>query len=288
VNLADSTHRRSLGELLREAIAVAPVGVDALDAELLLAHTLGHNRAGLYARLRDRVEPAVCERFDALWRRRCAGEPCAYLIGEREFHGRRFGVAPEVLIPRPDTETLLDVALARWPAGRAGLVVDAGTGSGVLAVSFQLERPHVRVCAVDTSAGALEIARANARRLGAPVCFWRGDWLDALADHSVDLLLANPPYLAADDPHLPGLLASGEPRVALVAGAGGLRALERIADAGTRVLRPGAWLLLEHGQAQGAAVRDHLRMREYREIASWRDLEGRERVSGGCLPGATP
>lgn len=268
-------------QLLRAAQSDTPPEVEALDAELLLAYALGRNRAGLYARLGDPVEAQVAARFAALWQRRCAGEPYAYLVGAREFHGRAFAVSPSVLIPRADTETLLEAALQRFPAGRPGVVVDAGTGSGALAISFQLERPQATVCAVDASDGALAIARANAQRLHAPVRFWRGDWLSALADSSLDLLLANPPYLAADDPHLPGLLASGEPRAALVAGDDGLADLRCIARAGCRVLREGGWLLMEHGWTQAAAVRALLESLGYREIATARDLGGNDRVSGG-------
>ena len=268
-------------QMLRAAQASAPPEVAALDAELLLAHALGRNRAGLYARLGDPVDFELLARFGALWRRRCAGEPYAYLVGTREFRGRTFAVSPEVLIPREDTETLLEAALQRFPPGQSGVVVDAGTGSGALAISFQLERPQATVCAVDASTGALAIARANARRLGAPVRFWRGDWLSALAENSLELLLANPPYLAADDPHLPGLLASGEPRLALVADDDGLADLARIARAGCRVLRDGGWLLMEHGWTQGAAVRALLESLDYRDVATERDLGGHERVSGG-------
>jgi release factor glutamine methyltransferase len=271
----------SYSQLLRASRAAAPADVEPLDAELLLAHALGRDRAGLYARLRDAIDPVIALRFEALWRRRCAGEPYAYLVGEREFYGRSFVVDPGVLIPRADTETLLELALSHWPAGQQGIVVDAGTGSGVLAISFQLERPAATVVAVDSSASALSVATTNARRLNAPVRFWRGDWLSALADDSVGLLLANPPYLADDDPHLNGLVASGEPRSALAADEGGLRDLRRLASDGRRVLRPGAWLLMEHGWTQGADVRRLLAGLGYGEVCTVKDLSGNERVSGG-------
>lgn len=279
MNLPESASTWS--QYLRARQSRAPAGVDALDAELLLAHALGRSRAGLYARLGEAPDAQVAARFEALWQRRCAGEPYAYLVGVREFRGREFAVGPAVLIPRADTETLLEAALDHWPADRAGIVVDAGTGSGALAVSFQLERPLARVCAVDRSRAALAVARANARRLGAAVAFWQGDWLEALSGDCIDLLLANPPYLAADDPHLPGLLASGEPRAALVAEACGLADLERLVEAGQRTLRAGGWLLLEHGHQQAAAVRALLIARGYSEVRTLRDLGGQERVSGG-------
>jgi len=270
-------------QLLREAQSTAPAGVDGLDAELLLAHALGRNRAGLYARLRDVADGHLASRFQSLWQRRCSGEPFAYLVGEREFYGRSFAVDRGVLIPRPDTEVLLEAALAHWPVGRAGTVVDAGTGSGALAISFQLERPSATVCAVDDSPAALAVAHANARRLGAPVRFWRGDWLQALPDHSVDLLLSNPPYLCDDDPHLPGLVASGEPRSALVAADDGLADLRLLASDARRVLKPGAWLLLEHGWTQGANVRQILADHGYLDTCTIIDLSGNDRVSGGRL-----
>lgn len=274
-----STH----AALLRAALACAPADVDPIDAELLLAQVLGRNRAGLYARLSAPSDADVAARFGALWRRRCAGEPYAYLVGEREFHGRRFRVDPSVLIPRPDTETLLEAALERWPQAASGVLVDAGTGSGVLAISFQLERPAACVLAVDASATALRIAAGNAQALGAPVRFWRGDWLGALADRSVDMLLSNPPYLAEDDPHLPELLRAGEPRSALVADDAGLGDLVRLADAGLRVLRRGGWCLCEHGASQGAAVRALLHARGYEQVRTLPDLAGRERVSLGSI-----
>ena len=270
-------------QLLRAAQAAAPADVEALDAELLLAHAMGRNRAGLYARLGDPVDPIVARAFESLWQRRCAGEPYAYLVGEREFYGRSFGVDRAVLIPRSGTETLLEAALERWPHGRQGIVVDAGTGSGALAISFQLERPNATVLAVDCSVAALKKAAANAHQLRAPVRLWRGDWLSALADHSVDLLIANPPYLGDDDPHLPGLVASGEPISALVADESGLADLRRIAVEARRALKPGAWLLMEHGWTQGGEVRRLLAEHGYDEVCTIADLSGNERVSGGRL-----
>lgn len=276
-------HAVTGAQLLRAAQAAAPHDVEALDAELLLAYAMGRNRAGLYARLGDGLDPTVVAAFQVLWQRRCAGEPYAYLVGEREFYGRAFSVDRAVLIPRSGTETLLEAALERWAPGQRGSVVDAGTGSGALAISFQLERPASTVAAVDYSAAALAVAQANARRLHAPVSFWRGDWLQALADHSVDLLLSNPPYLADDDPHLPGLVASGEPRSALVAPASGLADLRRLAADARRVLKPGAWLLMEHGWTQGPEVRRLLAGFGYDGVCTIVDLDGNERVSGGRL-----
>ncbi len=271
-------------QLLRAAQAAAPADVEALDAELLLAHAMGRNRAGLYARLGDPVDSTVANSFQSLWKRRCAGEPYAYLVSEREFYGRMFGVDRAVLIPRSGTETLLEAALARWTHGRQGIVVDAGTGSGALAISFQLERPMPRsACGRLQRRGAAKGARQCASALRRPVRFWRGDWLSALADQCVDLLIANPPYLGDDDPHLPGLVASGEPISALVADESGLADLRRLAVDARRVLNPGAWLLMEHGWTQGYEVRRLLVEFGYDDVCTIADLSGNERVSGGRL-----
>lgn len=270
--------------LLREALAQAPDLVRD-DAEWLLLHVLGVSRAGLYARLRDPVDAQAAARFQALWQRRCAGEAHAYLTGVREFYGRPFQVTAAVLIPRADSECLLEAALGCWPIGRAGTVVDAGTGSGALAISFALERPQATVLASDYSAAALQVARANARALGAPVQFWRGDWLQALQADSVDLILSNPPYIAAHDPHLAELARGGEPRSALVAGADGLADLYALVDQARRVLRAGGWLWLEHGWDQAPAVRAALQAAGFAAVRSERDLGGHERASGGRTPG---
>ena len=277
----DLTGQTSLSALLRGAVAMAPPGVEALDAECLLAFVLGRNRAGLYARLSDPVAEHHARAFALLWQRRCSGEPYAYLVGEREFYGRRFQVDHSVLIPRAGTETLLEAALARWPVTRAGVVLDAGTGSGALAVSFALQRPDSTVYAVDYSASALRVASKNARDLCAAVHFWRGDWLHAVARHSVDMIISNPPYLGADDSHLPGLIQSGEPRTALVAADDGLADLAGLAAAGLRVLSGGAWLLMEHGWMQGAAVRGMLANMGYTQIVTELDFDQHERVTGG-------
>jgi release factor glutamine methyltransferase len=269
--------------LLRQAQAAAPGEVDGTDAEYLLAHVLGRNRAGLYARLGDAVAASEAAQFLSLWRRRCGGEPYAYLIGERDFYGRPFQVNSAVLIPRPDTEILLEAAMSRWPVERQGTVLDAGTGSGALAISFQLERPQSTVIAVDRSRAALKVAHGNAGRLAARIGFWCGDWLQALRSGSVDLILSNPPYLDATDPHLPGLIASGEPESALLAAQAGLGDLLTLIRDARHVLCAGGWLLMEHGWTQAPAVREALVAQGYVDVISERDLAGHERVSGGRL-----
>lgn len=269
--------------LLAAARAQAPQ-LNALEAQILLAWVLGRSRAWLYAHARDPVDSGHATRFRELWQRRANGEPYAYLTGEREFFGRAFRVTPAVLIPRPDTECLLEAALSLFPADAEGLVVDAGTGSGALAVSFALERPQAQALAIERSAAAIDIAHGNARELGARVDFVRCDWLDALTDRSVDLLLSNPPYLSADDPHLHEGGLAYEPVSALVAGTHGLEDIERLSREAARVLKLGGWVLFEHGSSQGAGVREILRGAGFSRIETRLDLESRERVTVGWNP----
>ncbi len=269
----------TLASLLREA-----AGGDAESraaAEWLLLYLLGKSRSWLYAHLSDTGEPALVGDFLAAWARVRAGEPLPYVIGEAEFWGRRFLVDRRVLIPRPDSEALLTLALECVGEDLPGTVVDAGTGSGALAVSLALERPQSFVLACDRSADALAVASANARRLGAAVAFWQGDWLAALASESVDGVMSNPPYLAPDDVHLPELRSGGEPESALVAAEGGLADLARIAEQARRVLRPGGWLAMEHGHTQGEATRRMLTQLGYEDVATRQDMAGRDRVVVG-------
>lgn len=268
----------TINALLVAAQREAPA-IDPLDAQILLAWVLVRSRAWLYAHARDPVDGTAAARFLALWRRRCEGEPYAYLVGEREFYGRSFWVTPAVLVPRADTECLLEAALDCWPAEASGTVVDAGTGSGALAVSFALERPQSKIIAIDLSAAALAVAQTNARNLGARVDFVRGSWFDAFAEASIDLLISNPPYLSSDDPHLTEGGLAFEPLEALVAGPAGLEDIEHLSREARRVLRPASWLLFEHGSSQGAAVREILVNNGFIKIETRFDLEGRERIS---------
>jgi release factor glutamine methyltransferase len=266
----------TLAGLLREA-----AGGDAearADAERLLLHRLGKSRTWLYAHLSDTAEPALVGAFLTAWARIRGGEPLPYVTGQADFWGRSFLVDRRVLIPRPDSECLLGVALEAVAEGEPGTIVDAGTGSGALAVSLALERPRALVLACDHSADALAVASANARRLGVAVSFWQGDWLAAMAPGSVDGVLSNPPYLAPDDVHLHELRAGGEPELALVAAEGGLADLARIAAQALRVLRPGGWLAMEHGHTQGEATRQMLAGLGYRDVMTRQDMAGRDRV----------
>ncbi|HHO68944.1 MAG TPA: peptide chain release factor N(5)-glutamine methyltransferase, partial [Gammaproteobacteria bacterium] len=223
-----------------------------LDAEVLLALVLGKPRSHLMAWPERELSAAEQAAFDGLVEKRRQGVPVAHLTGEREFWSLPLEVEPHTLIPRPDTELLVELALQRIPAGRRCRIADLGTGSGAVALAIASERPHSEVLATDRSPASLELARRNARRLGLRnLAFVCGDWCDALRDASLDLLVSNPPYIAEADPHLARGDLRHEPRQALAAGADGLDALRVLAEQASRVLRPGAWVLLEHGWEQG-------------------------------------
>jgi len=266
---------------LREALLQAAAqGVDRLDAQLLLLHVLGRadsDRAWLIAHDGDALEPAARQAFATLCDRRAAGEPLAYLVGTKEFFGLRLQVDPRVLVPRPDTETLVEWALELLQGRPSPRVIDLGTGSGAIALAIGHARPDAQVEAVDRSAGALEVAAANAQALGLPLQLRQASWLEG-AHGPYGLIASNPPYVAAGDPHLPAL--RHEPTSALVAGANGLDDLRAIVQAAPALLAPGGWLLLEHGWDQAAAVRDLLTAAGLHGAVSRRDLAGIERCSG--------
>ncbi|MDR3416457.1 MAG: peptide chain release factor N(5)-glutamine methyltransferase [Nevskia sp.] len=256
-------------------------GDDArLEAEVLLGHLLACNRAGLVVRADDALDAHTALRYAALVERRVRGEPVAYLTGQREFWSLPLQVSPAVLIPRPDTELLVEWALQRLRGIDTPVIADLGTGSGAIALALASELPQARVVATDASEAALEQARHNAAVLGLQrVEFRPGDWFEPLAEERFDLILSNPPYVADADPHLAELRY--EPRRALVAGADGLDALRRIAAGARAHLRPRGALLLEHGSGQGEAVRELLREHGFDAVETRRDLAGHERASGG-------
>lgn len=268
-----------------QALAAAlALGLDKLDAQLLLLHALGRhdgNRAWLLTHDQEALQPIDQTRFMALCRRRAAGEPLAYLRGHQEFHGLDLLVDPRVLIPRPDTETLVDWALDVL-AGHAGAtVVDLGTGSGAIALALKHARPDLHLCAIDASSEALSVAQHNAQRLRLEVQFLQGCWLDGVPDR-FHVVVSNPPYIAAQDPHLGAL--GHEPQQALTSGAQGLDDLRHIIAQAPTHLEPNGWLLLEHGYDQAAMVRSLLVNQGFAHVQSRHDLSGIERCSGGRWP----
>ena len=257
------------------------------EAELLLQHVLQQPRAWLFAHGDDNVTAHVAGQFHSLLERRAAGEPLAYILGEREFWSLQLQVTPAVLIPRPETELLVEAALRHLPQKQHVDIADLGTGSGAISLALAHERPLARILAIDASTAALEVARANAQRLElGQVEFLHSDWLAGAGGRRFDLIVSNPPYIAANDAHLRQGDLRFEPEAALASGADGLDAIRAIAGAAPRHLRPGGWLLFEHGQDQGEAAREVLAQNGFVEIFTERDLELRERVSGGRAPGA--
>ena len=255
-----------------------------LEAQILLCRVLGQARSYLVSHDRDPLSPRQAADFNALLERRLKGEPIAYILGEREFHSLRFKVTPDVLIPRPETELLAELALARLPSDRPCRVLDLGTGSGAVAITLALHRSHCEVLAVDQSAAALEIARENARTLGAgKLRFMQSDWYGALAEEKFDLIVSNPPYIAAADPHLARGDVRFEPDEALVSGVDGLDAIRVIVRGAPAHLNAAGWLLFEHGYDQAAACRELLRQAGFSLVSSSRDLSGIERVTCGQI-----
>lgn len=266
---------------VRHALAqAAAAGLDRVDAHALLGHVLQRPRAWLIAHDTDALLPQAAAAYAEACRQRADGVPVAYLLGEREFHGLALRVTPDVLVPRPDTETLVDWALELLPAlGAQPRVLDLGTGSGAIALAVAHRHPSAQMLATDLSPAALAVARANAQRLGLPVAFAEGAWWQAVAPGArFDLVLSNPPYIAGDDPHLPTL--RHEPRLALTPEGDGLGAYRAIVAGAAAHMAPGAWLLFEHGFDQAEAVAGLLREAGFTDIATRRDIENRPRCTG--------
>lgn len=255
--------------------------IDPMEARILLAHALKCTRVQLVIRSKDELTPQQVTEVSELFMRRMQGEPIAYLTGEREFYGLRFEVTSDVLIPRPETELLVDLAKERLPKG--GAAIDLGTGSGAIAVSLAHERRDTKVSAVDTSEAALLVARRNAAHHGVAVRFVHSNWY-ANVDGQFDLIVSNPPYIAASDPHLTQGDLRFEPRSALTDDANGMMHIAAIVDGASAHLKPGGWLLMEHGYDQSAAVRALLAKAGWQQVQSWQDLAGIERVSGAVRP----
>lgn len=274
---------------IAQALAHAALqGLARLDAQLLLLHVLGRtgaDRAWLLAHDQDALGQAGEAQFATALRRRARGEPVAYITGHKEFYGLDLLVDPRVLVPRPDTETLVDWALELTASGAAmASAMDLGTGSGAIALALKASAPQLAVSALDASADALAVARVNAERLHLDVHFTQGHWLDGMSQvdgpaQRFDLIVSNPPYICEADPHLPALVH--EPVQALTSGKDGLDDIRRIVAQASAHLNPSGWLLLEHGYDQAAAVRRLLAEAGFTQVQSRRDLNGIERCSGG-------
>ena len=263
------------------AAALRAPAIEAGEARALLRAVLRVDEAHLAAHPERKLTPEEDQRFAAWLRRRRAGEPVAYITGEREFWSLPFKVTPAVLIPRPETELLVELALERVAPDAPARVLDLGTGCGCIAVAVAKHRPHARVTAADFSPAALAIARENAARHGASVELAESNWLAALAARRFDLIVANPPYVADGDPHLAQGDVRFEPRAALVGGGDGLDSIRRIVAGARAQLERGGALYFEHGHDQAARCRALLLEHGYQDVASRRDLAGIERVSGG-------
>jgi release factor glutamine methyltransferase len=266
------------------AAVQAALPLDPLENRILLCHATGLSRVQLITQGDRPLGADEAARLTGLVARRLQGEPIAYIVGKREFFGLDFQVGPAVLIPRPDTELIVELALERLPA-QAPRLLDMGTGSGAIAVAVAHTRPDADVTALDVSPAALAVAQANAVANGARVHFLASSWFDALAaDATFHVIASNPPYIAAGDDHLARGDLRFEPVGALTDHADGLSALRIIVAGSSRHLVPGGWLLLEHGYDQAAAVRTLLLDADFTEVQSWQDLAGIERVSGGRRP----
>jgi len=256
-----------------------------LEAQLLMAAALDVNRAWLLAHDDEMLAPPVAARYTGWLKRRLAGEPIAYIFGEKEFYGLMFKVSPAVLIPRPETELLVELALARIPVDRPCRILDLGTGSGIIAITLARLRPLAELVAVDVSPAALELAQANARNLKANnILFIESDWFSALDSvEKFDVIVSNPPYICADDPHLARGDLRFEPTRALAAGASGRDALTRIITQAIPHLASTGTLLLEHGYDQGEYARAALRQTGFHESVTYQDLASVERVAIGTV-----
>ncbi len=281
--------QKNIKQTLEEAASILgaqPDDSSQLEAAVLLCHLLEKPRSHLYAWPEKMLDSAQYQAYQALLQRRRRGEPIAHITGRREFWSLELEVTPDTLIPRPDTELLVELALTHMPQKSHCRIADLGTGSGAIALAIASERPDCEIHATDRSSAALAVARKNGEKLGFNnVHFHLGSWLEALPGHDrFRLILSNPPYIPNDDPHLAQGDLSSEPREALAAGPDGLDDIREIVSAARGYLQPGGWLLLEHGFDQAAAVRVLLQEAGLSEVQSHRDLAGHERVTEGRLP----
>jgi len=269
----------TIGGLLDEC------GLPRSEAELLLGSVLGRGRAWLLAHAEEAIDSSPARAARALFARRRAGEPVSYITGWREFYGVALRVTPEVLIPRPETELLVELALERISPDEPGRVLELGTGSGAIAIALANERPGLAIVATDVSETALALARRNAREHGAEIDFVLSDWFEALGPAQFDLIVSNPPYVPAEDAHLEREDLRFEPRLALVGGDDGLACIREIAARAQNRLRPGGSLLVEHGYDQGDRCVELLRALGYTRVTDSHDLAGWSRVSAGVWRG---
>ncbi len=254
----------------------------ALEARLLLQETLNVSHAWLLTHEDDKLPDDAATTFEDKLRRRLHGEPVAYIVGHREFYGLELIVSPDTLIPRPDTETLVEAALGRIPPHQSCKVLDLGTGTGAIALAIASQRPHAELTAVDFSEKALEIATGNAKQLNiSNVLFLQSDWFSNLDGETFDVIVSNPPYIAKADPHLTQGDLRFEPQSALASGGDGLDDIRRIIASAVEHLNPEGWLLLEHGHDQAAAVADLLHQQHFSEVSHSLDLANIVRVTSG-------
>lgn len=280
--LADTL--KSATTRLVKALALEPREA-RLEAHILAARALGVDRTWLIAHDRDTLPPTQADAVETLISRREKGEPVAYILGEREFFGLKLLVTPAVLIPRPDTELLVQRALERIPAESSCHVLDLGTGSGAVALAIAAHRPLAQVLAVDRSPAALALARENANRLNLRnVDFLLSDWFERVKTVDLDIIVANPPYIDPEDPHLQRGDLRFEPLDALRSEAGGLADIGHIVTGAPAYLRAGGWLLFEHGHDQGIASRRLLHRAGWSRIRTWKDISGHPRVTAGQCP----
>lgn len=271
-----------IATLLKKAISTSDAGLSRVDAEFLLAHFLGKTRSWLYAHADHEMDEQQCEDFDVLVQRRKQGEPVAYITGRRAFWSLDLKVTPDTLIPRPETELLVELALSRLPPETPAKILDLGTGSGAIALAIAIERPASQITAVDASASAIVIAMDNANLLKLRnVTFEQGNWYSRLGGQRFNVIVSNPPYIEDADMHLGKGDLRFEPRSALVSGPDGLDDIRTIVSEAQSHLLPGGWLLIEHGWNQGEAVRGLFRCAEFFDIETSKDLEQRERVTFG-------
>lgn len=271
-------------DLLVDASAQLNSDEAALEAQLLLQHLLNVNRAWLIAHQNDALEVNIHEAYRALIIRRINGEPVAYILGCREFYGLKLKVTPDTLIPRPDTETLVEVALEKIAPNLLLSICDLGTGTGAIALAIAKNRPNAEVMAVDFSAKALDVARQNAKDLAILNChFLQSDWLSALKNQRFDVIVSNPPYIKSNDQHLKQGDLRFEPLFALASGKDGLDDINTIISQAKNHLKPSGWLMLEHGYDQAESVAAMLKIAGFSEVRHAQDLAGIQRVTLGRL-----